>query len=172
MSCFNLPLCRCLAFNCTLSAHISDTDGVPSTPQGFRPCLKKASCLLVVFHKLIRIPRLTFPFRSWVKNVTRRANEIEAEPVPQRPLYPTELKPALESAHAKKEPTSVLWRAGAWIYQKQNPSGPVQEQRTSKPFSSTGYNVCQPKLMPEESVLSGERMALADVAESIDEELK
>eukprot|EP00962_Isochrysis_galbana_P022905 scaffold6866_cov118-Isochrysis_galbana.AAC.3 len=110
--------------------------------------------------------------RRWVRNVTKRAEIVEAEPPPPRPLYPHDIRASLGAAHAAKEPTSVLWRAGGWVHQKQAPSAAVAKQRAPRPFSSTGFGVEEPRPALEESVLPAERMVLAEVAESIDEELQ
>lgn len=104
--------------------------------------------------------------------MTKRAEAFEAEPPPPRPLYPADLKTSLFAAHAAKEPTSVLWRAGSWVHQKQAPSAAVAKQRAPRPFSATGFGVQEPKPAQEESVLPGERMGLAEVAENLDEEMQ
>jgi hypothetical protein len=117
-------------------------------------------------------PSLQLTRLRWVRNVTKRAAAVEAEPPPPRPLYPEDLKTSLHAAYAAKEPTSVLWRAGGWVHQKQTPSAAVTKQRAPRLFSSTGFGVEEPRPAPEESVLPGERMWLAKLAESIDEDLQ
>jgi len=53
------------------------------------------------------------------------------------------LSHTVHTCSSQAEPSSVLWRAGGWIHQKQNPSAAVLKQREPSPFSSTGYGVAE-----------------------------
>lgn len=75
----------------------------------------------------------------WAKQIESRAAAIEAEPVPLRPPFAHNLKEGLAECHAQKQSTSAIWRSGAWLHQKRNPSQAVTIMSRDRPFSSTGY---------------------------------
>ena len=75
----------------------------------------------------------------WAKQIESRASAIEAEPAPLRPPFAHNLKEGLAECHAQKQSTSAIWRSGAWLHQKRNPSQAVTIMSRDRPFSSTGY---------------------------------
>ena len=75
----------------------------------------------------------------WAKQIESRAAAIEAEPVPLRPPFAYNLKEGLAECHKQKQSTSAIWRSGAWLHQKRNPSEAVTIMSRDRPFSSTGF---------------------------------
>jgi len=109
---------------------------------------------------------------TWMCRAEERAEALEAEPTPARPLFPTDLKASLEECHSSSLPTSILWRAGPWIHEQQGPSASVVKQREPRPFSCTGFGVSPPDHPVAASVLPGGRMADLAIIEAIDDGLR
>ena len=80
-------------------------------------------------------------FEDWFGSMLRRAAAIEAEPAPQRPMYPQRGDVDIEAYHRSTETGKMLWRPGEWMYQKRPAGGPVLHVSRPRPYSSTGYRV-------------------------------
>jgi len=95
----------------------------------------------------------------WAKQIESRAAAIEAEPAPLRPPFAHNLKEGLAECHAQGQSTSSIWRSGAWLHQKRNPSKAVEIMSRDRPFSSTGF--LQPGVLQSTEPFDRHRISVA-----------